>query len=115
FKLVIKLKNKGRRPTLADFDIYRHAAIDKVKVVGKKAEVEVFEKGKQDPVQKLLLRLFFLQPVIDQLKVVGKKAEVEVFELDLVYPFQKLLLLLFFLQPLLYQLLHVYKYQNRQE
>lgn len=50
-KLVKKLKNEGRSPMLAALDIYRPAAIDQLKVVGKKAEVEVFEKGKQDPVQ----------------------------------------------------------------
>lgn len=50
-KLVRKLKKEGRNPMLAALDIYRPAAIDQLKVVGKKAEVEVFEKGKQDPVQ----------------------------------------------------------------
>lgn len=50
-KLVRKLKKEGRNPLLVALDIYRPAAIDQLKVVGKKAEVEVFEKGKQDPVQ----------------------------------------------------------------
>lgn len=50
-KLVRKLKKEGRNPLLVALDIYRPAAIEQLKVVGKKAEVEVFEKGKQDPVQ----------------------------------------------------------------
>lgn len=50
-KLVRKLKKEGRNPMLAALDIYRPAAIDQLKVVGSQAEVEVFEKGKQNPVQ----------------------------------------------------------------
>lgn len=50
-KLVRKLKKEGRNPLLVALDIYRPAAIEQLKVVGKKAEVEVFEKGKQDPVK----------------------------------------------------------------
>lgn len=50
-KLVRKLKNEGRNPLLVALDVYRPAAIEQLKVVGKQAEVEVFEKGKQDPVQ----------------------------------------------------------------
>lgn len=49
-KLVRKLKKEGRNPLLVALDIYRPAAIEQLKVVGSKAEVEVFEKGKQDPV-----------------------------------------------------------------
>ena len=49
-KLVYKLKNENRTPMLAALDIYRPAAIDQLKVVGKKAGVPVFEQGKQDPV-----------------------------------------------------------------
>lgn len=50
-KLVGKLKKEGRNPLLVALDVYRPAAIEQLKVVGKQAEVEVFEKGKQDPVQ----------------------------------------------------------------
>lgn len=50
-KLVRKLKKEGRNPLLVALDVYRPAAIEQLKVVGKQAEVEVFEKGKQDPVQ----------------------------------------------------------------
>lgn len=50
-KLVRKLKKEGRNPLLVALDVYRPAAIEQLKVVGKQAEVEVFEKGKQDPVK----------------------------------------------------------------
>ena len=50
-KLVRKLKKEGRNPLLVALDVYRPAAIEQLKVVGKKAEAEVFEKGKQDPVK----------------------------------------------------------------
>lgn len=50
-KLVRKLIKEGRNPLLVALDVYRPAAIEQLKVVGKQAEVEVFEKGKQDPVQ----------------------------------------------------------------
>lgn len=50
-KLVRKLRKEGRNPLLVALDVYRPAAIEQLKVVGKQAEVEVFEKGKQDPVQ----------------------------------------------------------------
>ena len=50
-KLVRKLKKEGRNPILVALDVYRPAAIEQLKVVGKQAEVEVFEKGKQDPVK----------------------------------------------------------------
>lgn len=49
-KLSYKLKKEGRNPLLVAADIYRPAAIDQLKVVGKKAEVEVFEMGKENPV-----------------------------------------------------------------
>lgn len=50
-KLVKKLKKEGRNPMLTALDIYRPAAIEQLKVVGSQAEVEVFDKGKQDPVK----------------------------------------------------------------
>lgn len=50
-KLVRKLKSEGRNPLLVALDIYRPAAIEQLKVVGKKAEVEVFDRGKQDPIK----------------------------------------------------------------
>ncbi|MDU1316307.1 signal recognition particle protein [Anaerococcus hydrogenalis] len=50
-KLVRKLKKEGRNPLLVALDVYRPAAIEQLKVVGGQAEVEVFEKGKQEPVK----------------------------------------------------------------
>lgn len=51
-KLALLLKKQyGKNPVLCACDIYRPAAIDQLKVVGEKAGVPVFEKGKTDPVQ----------------------------------------------------------------
>ena len=48
-KLAIQLKKQGKKPLLVACDIYRPAAIDQLKVVGGKEQVEVFEKGTQAP------------------------------------------------------------------
>lgn len=50
-KLALKLKKENRNPMLTALDIYRPAAIEQLKVVGKTAGVEVFDKGKQDPIK----------------------------------------------------------------
>ena len=50
-KLAVQLKKQGKRPLLVAGDIYRPAAITQLQVVGKNAQVEVFEKGTQDPVK----------------------------------------------------------------
>ena len=50
-KLACLLKKGGKKPLLVAGDIYRPAAINQLKVVGKNAAVEVFEKGTQDPVK----------------------------------------------------------------
>ena len=50
-KLIKLLKKDNRNPMLAALDIYRPAAIDQLKVVGKQAGAFVFEKDKQDPVK----------------------------------------------------------------
>jgi len=50
-KLANILKGQGKKPMLVACDIYRPAAIDQLKVVGKTANVEVFEKGNQNPVK----------------------------------------------------------------
>ena len=50
-KLAMMLKTQGKRPMLVGCDIYRPAAIEQLKVGGKGANVEVFEKGKQDVVK----------------------------------------------------------------
>ena len=50
-KLASYLKGQGKRPLLVGCDIYRNAAIEQLRVVGKQVNVEVFERGKQDPVK----------------------------------------------------------------
>ena len=50
-KLAALLKKQGKKPLLVACDIYRPAAIDQLKVVGKNAGTEVFEKGTQKPVK----------------------------------------------------------------
>lgn len=50
-KLAYHLKQTGKRPLLVACDIYRPAAIEQLKVVGKTANAEVFERGTQNPVQ----------------------------------------------------------------
>lgn len=50
-KLGAYLKKSGKRPLLVACDIYRPAAINQLQVVGKQANVEVFERGTQNPVK----------------------------------------------------------------
>ena len=50
-KLAMLLKKSGKRPLLVAGDIYRPAAINQLKVVGRNAGAEVFEKGTQNPVK----------------------------------------------------------------
>ena len=50
-KLGAHLKKSGKRPLLVACDIYRPAAINQLQIVGKQANVEVFEKGTQNPVK----------------------------------------------------------------
>lgn len=50
-KLAVNLKKSGKKPLLVAGDIYRPAAINQLKVVGKNAGAEVFEKGTQNPVK----------------------------------------------------------------
>ena len=50
-KLGAHLKKSGKKPLLVACDIYRPAAINQLQVVGKQANVEVFEKGTQNPVK----------------------------------------------------------------
>lgn len=50
-KLAKMLKEQGHRPMLVACDIYRPAAIEQLKVVGGKANVPVFEMGKENPVK----------------------------------------------------------------
>ncbi len=48
-KLAKHLKSKGHRPLLVACDIYRPAAIEQLKVVGKAVETPVFEMGTEKP------------------------------------------------------------------
>ena len=50
-KLASLLKSQGKKPMLVACDIYRPVAINQLQVVGKTANVEVFEKGTQNPVK----------------------------------------------------------------
>ena len=50
-KLAVQLRKQGKNPLLVAGDIYRPAAITQLQVVGKNAQVEVFEKGTQNPVK----------------------------------------------------------------
>lgn len=48
-KLALMLKKQGKKPLLVGCDIYRPAAINQLKVVGKSVDVPVFEQGTQNP------------------------------------------------------------------
>lgn len=50
-KLGAHLKKCGKKVLLVACDIYRPAAINQLQVVGKQANVEVFERGTQNPVK----------------------------------------------------------------
>ena len=44
-------KKEHKKPLMVACDIYRPAAIDQLKQIGKELNIEVFEKGKTDPVE----------------------------------------------------------------
>lgn len=48
-KLAKMLKKQGKKPMLVACDIYRPAAINQLKVVGKSVDVEVYEEGTNKP------------------------------------------------------------------
>lgn len=50
-KLAVHLKKNGKKPLITACDIYRPAAINQLKVVGRNAGTEVFERGTQSPVK----------------------------------------------------------------
>ena len=50
-KLGYYLKKQGKKPLLVACDIYRPAAIEQLQIVGKKADIPVFEKGTQNAVK----------------------------------------------------------------
>jgi len=50
-KLAKYLKKQGKKPMLVACDIYRPAAINQLKVVGKNVDVEVYDEGTNKPVK----------------------------------------------------------------
>ncbi|MBR5903338.1 MAG: signal recognition particle receptor subunit alpha, partial [Clostridia bacterium] len=44
-------KTESRRPLLCACDVYRPAAIEQLKVLGRQLDIPVFEQGKGDPVE----------------------------------------------------------------
>lgn len=44
-------KKHGKKPLLVACDVYRPAAIDQLKQLGKQLNIEVYEEGKKDPVE----------------------------------------------------------------
>ncbi len=50
-KLALKLKKEGKKPLLVACDIYRPAAIDQLKVLGKSIQIDVFERGTNNPIK----------------------------------------------------------------
>ncbi len=48
-KLALKLKKEGKKPILVACDIYRPAAIEQLKVLGKSIQIDVFERGTNNP------------------------------------------------------------------
>ena len=50
-KLALHLKKQGKKPLLVACDVYRPAAIGQLKIVGGKADTEVFEMGQGNPVK----------------------------------------------------------------
>lgn len=50
-KLGAYLKKSGKKPLLVACDIYRPAAINQLQIIGKQANVEVFERGMQNPIK----------------------------------------------------------------
>jgi signal recognition particle subunit SRP54 len=50
-KLALRLKEQGRRSILIAADVYRPAAIEQLKTLGKQVDLPVYERGTSDPVQ----------------------------------------------------------------
>jgi signal recognition particle subunit SRP54 len=50
-KLALRLKEQGRRTLLVAADVYRPAAIDQLKTLGKQIDLPVFDEGQGDPVK----------------------------------------------------------------
>ncbi len=49
-KLALRMREAGRRPLLVACDVYRPAAIEQLKTLGKQIDVPVYEEGAGDPV-----------------------------------------------------------------
>ncbi len=70
-KLGLHLRKQGKKPLLVACDIYRPAAIDQLKILGKQVDIEVFDKGTQSPVKtakeavKYALKMGFDTVVLD--------------------------------------------------
>jgi signal recognition particle subunit SRP54 len=50
-KLGLRLKEQGRRSLLVAADVYRPAAIDQLRTLGKQVDLPVYERGTADPVR----------------------------------------------------------------
>ena len=50
-KLALSLKKQNKKPLLVACDVYRPAAIDQIKVLGKSINIDVYEKGTSNPVK----------------------------------------------------------------
>ena len=50
-KLALRLKEQGRRTLLVAADVYRPAAIDQLRTLGKQIDLPVFDEGQGDPVK----------------------------------------------------------------
>ena len=51
-KLALRLRKKNKKkPLLVACDVYRPAAIDQLKTIGKQLDIEVYSEGKGDPVE----------------------------------------------------------------
>ncbi len=50
-KLALNLKKQNKKPLLVACDVYRPAAIEQLKVLGKSIQVDVFEKGTNNPIK----------------------------------------------------------------
>ena len=44
-------KKHGKKPMFIACDVYRPAAIDQLKTIGKSLNIEVYEEGKSNPVE----------------------------------------------------------------
>ncbi len=50
-KLALRLKEQGRRTLLVAADVYRPAAVDQLKMLGKQIDLPVYDQGAGDPVK----------------------------------------------------------------